>query len=187
MNIDEICHALGISKKTFYQYYDSKEDLVGDMIQSDITDAQEMFENFVKGKSTIEILSYVFNRTCKSVSESDFKLRQEIKKYYPDTFRSNMEIKIKLMKTNLRCYYDKGVEEGVFRKDLNYEVTMAFFALSHKAIGLYYEGEIALGENEIEKELLGETFKDILIHVMLTPEGLKEYEYNLQSKQEKKG
>lgn len=183
VNVDDICHSLGISKKTFYQYYTSKENLIAEIVREENNELQEKFISFAEGKSALDILFYVFTHFCRSSSESERKIRQEIRKYYPDTFRESMEAKMSMVNEGLRRYYDKGVDEGVFRGDLDYDSTITLFALLHKSIRLYIEGDITLGERTLSMETLGNAFMDMVIHGILTPRGLEEYNQKQNNRQ----
>ena len=36
VSIDDICHELGMSKKTFYEYFESKDELVAQMLHANV-------------------------------------------------------------------------------------------------------------------------------------------------------
>ena len=56
VTIEDVCRALSISKKTFYQYYSQKEDLVFDVIQSRFETRKQFISSLCHGKNAIEIL-----------------------------------------------------------------------------------------------------------------------------------
>ncbi len=47
VSIDDICHELGMSKKTFYVYFASKEELIDRMLQQNIDYIREKMEELV--------------------------------------------------------------------------------------------------------------------------------------------
>lgn len=48
VSIDDICHELGMSKKTFYVYFASKEELIDRMLQQNINYIREKMEELVQ-------------------------------------------------------------------------------------------------------------------------------------------
>ena len=48
VSIDDICHELGMSKKTFYVYFASKEELIDRMLQQNIDYIREKMEELVQ-------------------------------------------------------------------------------------------------------------------------------------------
>lgn len=56
VSIDDICRKLCISKKTFYQYYAQKEDLVADVVTYNVERKKAEFEKLVEGKNVVQIL-----------------------------------------------------------------------------------------------------------------------------------
>lgn len=56
VSIDDICRKLCISKKTFYQYYAQKEDLVADVVTYNVERKKDEFERMVEGKNAVQVL-----------------------------------------------------------------------------------------------------------------------------------
>ena len=62
VTIDDVCRQLSISKKTFYQFYAQKEDLVGAVVQKRIADSQQYFSRIFRGKNAVEIFWILYDR-----------------------------------------------------------------------------------------------------------------------------
>lgn len=60
VSIDDICRKLCISKKTFYQYYAQKEDLVADVMAYNVERKKDEFERMVEGKNAVQVLKAMF-------------------------------------------------------------------------------------------------------------------------------
>ena len=56
VNIDDICRELGISKKTFYVYFESKDRLVDEMLLLHEQKLERKMLREVEGKTTMQIL-----------------------------------------------------------------------------------------------------------------------------------
>jgi len=59
VSIDDVCAELRISKKTFYQYFNKKEDLVNAVIEHERALHQAKLQRNIKDKNAIEIFVYM--------------------------------------------------------------------------------------------------------------------------------
>ncbi|HBN01593.1 MAG TPA: hypothetical protein DD383_03040, partial [Rikenellaceae bacterium] len=92
VSIDDICRKLGISKKTFYQYYAQKEDLVADVVTNNVRKKKDEFDRIVKGKDIVQILKALFSMVNrKKTMVKDKRMVKDIMKYYPETFTKHAE------------------------------------------------------------------------------------------------
>ena len=56
ISIDDLCHEIGISKKTFYVYFDAKDDLVAAMLRKHEDNLVSGVKMTVEGKTVLELL-----------------------------------------------------------------------------------------------------------------------------------
>jgi TetR/AcrR family transcriptional regulator, cholesterol catabolism regulator len=131
VTMDSIALSLGISKRTIYENFRDKDDLLinflNDSIQNHKKQALEILTN---SKNVIEAL-FQFgeynNRSMKSVNPCFFN---DIKKYHPQVFEKamnnggnrNHEMTYTLLK--------RGINEGVFIKEINIEIANLFIHYS---------------------------------------------------------
>lgn len=99
VSIDDICRQLGISKKTFYVYFESKDQLVQEGIHLHERMIEAQFLEKVRGKSIIQILHEW--GTIASKSEKDIEqpppIMYDLQKYYPALFESHKAYLNKMM------------------------------------------------------------------------------------------
>jgi predicted DNA-binding protein YlxM (UPF0122 family) len=137
VTMDTIAQALGISKRTIYENFKDKDDLLLNFLsESIITHKKSAIEILNKSKNVIEALfgfGEYNNNIFKKVNPCFFS---DIKKYHPDIFNKvmsdgeihNYEVTYTMLK--------RGVNEGIFIKDIDLEIvnqfihhTMEFFHL----------------------------------------------------------
>lgn len=175
VTVDEICHALGISKKTFYQYYGSKEELVGKMIDLHLSEIRNTFESSCAGKSCIEIIAFALNQKVMGgnymITE---KIGRDIEKYYNDIFVEHTKKTRDAAGRDILAFLKKGVEEGVFRSDIDMEVALVLFFIVHEAFSRYVKGELPFRGRKKPKKAIVEASKDMLMHYILTEKGWNE-------------
>lgn len=119
--MDEIASKLGISKRTIYQNFEDKEDLLLQYIRH----IEMMKGEYIKDFSTNEqTVVHVFLRTIEMHKEIDFfnvQFLDDVKKYYP---KAKQEL-IDQQKRGIvfvKQFLEEGMKQGVVRKDLNIEV-----------------------------------------------------------------
>lgn len=121
ISMDEIASKLGISKRTIYQNFEDKEDLLLQYIRH----IEMMKGEYIKDFSTNEqTVVHVFLRTIEMHKEIDFfnvQFLDDVKKYYP---KAKQEL-IDQQKRGIvfvKQFLEEGMKQGVVRKDLNIEV-----------------------------------------------------------------
>jgi TetR/AcrR family transcriptional regulator, cholesterol catabolism regulator len=131
VTMDTIALSLGISKRTIYENFIDKDDLLENFlyeaIQSHKKQAQEIMTN---SKNIIEAL-FLFgeynNQAIKSINPNFF---QDIKKYHPAVFEKamnnggtrNQEMTFTLLK--------RGINEGIISKDITIDLVNQFIHYS---------------------------------------------------------
>ena len=56
ISIDDLCHEIGISKKTFYVYFAAKDDLIAEMLRKHEESLMNNVEQAVAGKTVLDLL-----------------------------------------------------------------------------------------------------------------------------------
>lgn len=133
VSIDDICRQLGISKKTFYVYFESKDQLVKEMLLLHEQKMEEKMLREVEGKSVVQIL-HEWADMAKN-NEKDLEqpppLMYDLQKYYPALCNMHKEYLCEMLYRNLKRFICKGQQEGVFRAELDADLTAQLFAYSH--------------------------------------------------------
>ncbi len=133
VSIDDICHELGISKKTFYVYFESKDQLVREMLALLEQKLENKMLREVGEKDVIQVLQEWGKMARRT--EKDFKqtppIVYDLQKYYPNLYVQHKEHLCEMMYRNLVPFIQKGQHLGVFRKELNADITAQLFAYAH--------------------------------------------------------
>lgn len=133
VSIDDICRELGMSKKTFYVYFETKDALIDALLRRREQAQLDEMRHQTKGKNVVDIL-------VKSIQilRSGTDVRQippvfyDLQKYYPKQFAEHLS-RVKARNRELfQAFFTKGVEENVFRADIDPETTAMLFAKLHE-------------------------------------------------------
>ncbi len=174
VTMDDIAGEMCISKKTIYKYFCNKEILVEETTHEVRNKINEIVEKIISEdhnaiKENFEIRK-MFKEMFKS---SDDSAVFQLKKHYPEIYQNIFKSEIAKHKTYFRHNITKGVEEGLYRKDLNVSYYVDFYY--YLIFSIHEETTSEIECQKIELEAL-----EYHTRAMATPEGIKELEYQLQ-------
>ena len=174
VSIDDICRELGMSKKTFYVYFSSKDELIEQLLQANL--------NYIRGKMQSLLDLGDFRQLVKAflkhqnAEKNDVRrvpqLVYDLKKYYPRQFAEFQVHCFEMQKEYLKNYLEQGVQEGLVRANLNIELTAVLFAKIHNDAIRDFE-EIEAHNHNMHQ--LAHTAMDVFVRGVLSDEGLKLY------------
>jgi AcrR family transcriptional regulator len=122
VTMDQIAQELGISKKTIYQYFVNKNELVAqtvdsifDQIQSEIDKICLMKLNPYQELTSVKVL------VKSMLSKSNMSPHYQLKKYYPEIAKNLEERKFKSVMECLEHNLNKGIKSGYYKENLDKE------------------------------------------------------------------
>ena len=131
ITMEEIADELGVSKKTIYNYFESKADIVDLLLQRHLNNKNEsMWEAISHGKNAIEILIGITNLMKETIQDIPPLVKRDLVKHFPlQLKKSNEELKNKIyeyIKQNVL----KGIDQGLYRSNLNVELIARHYVVS---------------------------------------------------------
>ena len=119
--MDEIASSMGISKRTIYENFKDKEDILLSVLLWFGDRRKEMFESlFSQCKNVVEVF-IKFIEVHESTPDCSVKFFEDIQKYYPRA-ANLIRRHIQINNIQLRNFLQQGIEEGYIREDLNVNV-----------------------------------------------------------------
>jgi len=174
VSIDDICHELGMSKKTFYVYFASKDELVEQLLQANIDYMASKMEDLLKTGDFKQLVAKFIKH--QEAEKNDVRrvpqLVYDLKKYYPKQFAQFQVNCFKTQKDYLQRYLEMGQQAGLVRANLNIELVAVLFAKIHSDAINDFEVIEGHGHNMHQ---LGHTAMDVFVRGVLSEEGLKLY------------
>ena len=123
ITMDEIATSLGISKKTIYQFFTDKDDLVFAVI------GQEINENEMECVQFRETAENAVHEIFLAVEDLDELLRStnplvlyDLEKHHPRAFQKIKDFKYQFLHQATVENLRRGIEEGLYRDDLNKDI-----------------------------------------------------------------
>ena len=123
VTMDDIAKHLGISKKTIYQNFKDKEEII-------LRSTEVYFENELKVMESIEeksenAVAHLYNLTVclrDRMKNTNHGVLYDLKKYYKKAWEKYMEHKHDVIFNSVLNNLKKGISEGLFRADINPEI-----------------------------------------------------------------
>ncbi len=123
VTMDDIARHLSISKKTLYEYFADKKDLVKGVMESNARSKTIDFSIPQKKKiNAIEELFYYYNVQVEMIRDHKPSFIYDLKKYYPELFDHFHQAKRKRILESVETNLKKGKKEGLYREDVDESV-----------------------------------------------------------------
>ena len=185
MSMDDIATHLGMSKKTIYQHFKDKEELVGDII-NDMLKANESdcSCNISDSENAIHEIILAMDMLQGLIPTINPSLLNDLQKYHPKVYIKFKKHKDQYLYNVFHTNLLRGIKEKLFRSDINTAVLAKFRV---ESIMLLFNPEFRTTFNESLLELQLEILKNFLFG-LVTPKGYELLVHYLaeQKKQKKK-
>ena len=174
VSIDDICHELGMSKKTFYVYFASKDALIEQLLQANLSYIGGKMDDLLALNDFRQLVK-VFLRRQEAEKNDVRRVPQlvfDLKKYYPRQFAQFQTQCFEMQKNYIIRYLEQGLAQGYVRANLNIELAAVLFAKIHS--DSIRDAEI-IEAHQHNMHQLGHTAMDIFVRGVLSEEGLALY------------
>ncbi len=122
VTMDDIAKELGMSKKTIYQYFKEKDDLVNQVCESEIKIHERDFNEFGKSaKDPIHEIILISDKMRDIMHHINPLFFLDLQKFYPVAFEAFQTFKSTCAFSNIVQNIDSGIKQGLYREDIDIE------------------------------------------------------------------
>lgn len=175
VTMDDIAGEMCISKKTIYKYFCNKEILIEESTARVHDEIHTIIEQIVaKNHNAIEEnfeIRKMFKEMFKSADTSPV---YQMKKHYPEIYAKVITREMEECNTLFKQNIDKGIEQGLYRKEISIENYMKFYYTL--IFGIKEQISSEKEGQKIELEIL-----EYHTRAMATAKGILELEKQLQN------
>ena len=134
VKMDEISQFLHVSKRTVYEIFGDKEELLLAGMQQCGGEMHRKLEEYARNEAhnVIDILGYFYKIQMHVNQQVGVAFYEEI--HHMKRIQEYMERENKMQHEDRIRFLEAGVEEGLFRKDLDYQVAMELIHVSMSEI-----------------------------------------------------
>lgn len=126
ISMDDIARHLSVSKKTLYQHFADKEDIVTMTCKAHLERHCREFEQINgKAKNAIEELANLSVCLKRNFEQINPSLLFDLQKYHPKAWSVWLNYKDKFIRESVVRNLKQGIEEGYFRPEIDPEVIAA--------------------------------------------------------------
>ncbi|GAB3954157.1 hypothetical protein GCM10028805_39110 [Spirosoma harenae] len=162
VRLEDIARELGISKNTVYHYFESKEELVRLMLESQLNESLEQATVIqTQVDNPISIALRIWDRLILYRREVNPNLLRDIERHYPTVWHFFQSFQAEYINRILVKNLRQGIEQAVYRADLN-EAVIAWLWVDQS-------------QRETPFEDADEAIKHLFVRGLLTQKGLEFY------------
>lgn len=181
--MDDLANKMGMSKKTLYEHFPSKQDLVDACLDYALEMSCTNVTTFVQGEGSV--IENVY-RNQKKVQEV-FNINSdrpiwELQKYYPKTYERMEGEFAKTDALFIDKLLEKGWQEGLFTKDINVNFYKVFYTSVQRLRSITH----TFPEREFPFWETIYTILEYFFRILVNQKGLKELERVLEQERKQK-
>ncbi len=123
ITMDDIAKDLGMSKKTIYQFFKDKDEIVHTLIREKCGSDLKYFEDLHKtAENVIDEMFAIMKHLGKIISEINPGLFYDLQKYHPHTWRLFQEFREQHIVKMVEETMTRGIRQGYIRSDINSKI-----------------------------------------------------------------
>lgn len=170
VSMDDIASSVGSSKKTLYQYYQDKEELVAEVVNEAIKNNHKCCEeDHIEAKDAIQEVFFAMDATAELFNSINPSVLFDLHKYHPKIYQSFTSYKHNYLYNIIKTNIERGISEGLYRNDIDVE-TMAQYRVQSAFVPFHPDFY-----SKVSKSLF-EIHKELFIHFLYGIVSLKGYE-----------
>lgn len=183
VSIDDLCRDLGISKKTFYVHFETKDLFIEALLKSLEKEIEQNVLKRIKGKTLVELTLKQLKLTKETQDVRSVPvLLYDLQKYYPLQYKNHLKRMEIVNRRLVAMQLKNGIEEGFFRSDLDIEMTCIVFARLHQML----INKLTHTSHPKDVEIAAKYAIDIFIRGLISEEGKKMIEEALKKKSDER-
>lgn len=123
VSMDDIAAQLGMSKKTLYQYYTDKDELVTAVFSVVMDDNRvQCNANKEKADNAVHEVFMAFDMVQEMFANMNVSVLYDMEKYHPTCYKKYVEYKNGFMYGMIRSNIERGIKEEVYRDDIDVDI-----------------------------------------------------------------
>ena len=178
VTMDDVSRHLCISKKTLYQYFKDKDDLVKKVVTFYLAN-QECEEQSLHNEkyNAIDILLVISKYLANKIKEMNPSVNYDLQKYHPESWKILAEYRHNHVYEQIKQNMIDGIKQGLYRKDLKIDLIATFYL---------FRTEKAMDDNffQIKDYSFEEIFNNMFIYhirAIANEKGLKYLEEKIKN------
>lgn len=120
ISMDDIAGKLGMSKKTLYNVFENKKDLINNVILNYIRREKEATEQILSNsEDAIDEILNIARHVLKFLRQMKPTTMYDLQKYYPESWRLIESLHLSYIESTINTNLKKGMKQGLYRKNMS--------------------------------------------------------------------
>lgn len=156
VSMDDIAGNLGMSKKTIYQHYADKDELIVAVIEEELQHNQAICDkDRHSSENAVHEIFLAMDMVVELFSSMNPSLIYDMQKYHPNAFQKFQQHKNEYLYNVIRDNMKRGIQDGLYRSELNVDI-MARYRVESMMLPFNPDFQIKLKYNlaRIEEEFI---------------------------------
>jgi AcrR family transcriptional regulator len=127
VSMDDIANGLGASKKTLYQYFSDKDELVDAVVEQIVAENQYLCDiDRMEAANAVEEIFKAMDMVEVMFRNMNPSILYDLQKYHPKAFARFLKHKNDYLYSVVRSNLERGIHEEFYRDDINVELLSRF-------------------------------------------------------------
>ena len=123
VTMDDIAKHLGMSKKTIYQHFKDKDELVNILIDDKLSNQDCNMDFCAKNaENAVQEIFFAIDNISELLTNMNPKLFYDLQKYHPKAWITFQEFKEEKLGKTILVNLERGIAEGFYRSEINIEI-----------------------------------------------------------------
>jgi AcrR family transcriptional regulator len=123
ITMDDVARHLSVSKKTLYQHFADKDDIVSQVCHQHMQDTLKQFDEIRdRAENAVEELASLSICLKQNMEETNPSLLFDLQKYHPKAWTNWIEFKQVNIYDSVKRNLEQGIVEGYYRPEINSEI-----------------------------------------------------------------
>src|ERR1700712_3516672 len=123
VTMDDIAKYLGMSKKTIYQFFKDKNELVMALVKKKLQEDEDQMATIIsQSANVIEEMINMMKCSEEIFSRINPIVIHDMQKYHPEAWRKFQDFKADVLVRTMEELLSKGIEQGYIRPDIDVKV-----------------------------------------------------------------
>ncbi len=170
VSMDDIAAQLGMSKKTLYQYYTDKDELVNAVFDIVLTDNKaHCMECSKQGENAIQEVFLSFDVVEEMLKNMNPSVLFDMQKYHPTAFKKFEEFRNGFLYRIIKANLERGIKEELYREDIDTDILSRYRLHS---VLLSFNTDV-FPNNKTQLFYIEQQLMDVFLFGMATSKGQK--------------
>jgi AcrR family transcriptional regulator len=123
ITMDDIAKHIGMSKKTIYQFFKDKNELVTTLVKKKLKDDENQINDIIsKSENVIEEMINMMKCSEDVFSRINPIVMHDMQKYHPEAWAEFQKFKAEILISTLEELLTKGMKQGYIRTDIDVRI-----------------------------------------------------------------